>query len=141
MEHPLILLCVCCEFSLIIELLYLNQTFTDCEISLHDTLKWWFKNSENLYTLPYIWKNERHLCLVIYTFTKLLQNGCLINIHILMYWYARCNCKLWKVPWFYCIFFMHYWRQFMSELLYLHQTFTDCLSNQYTNFNILTWQM
>ena len=27
--------------------------------------------------------------------------------------------------------FIHFWRTFMSELLYLHQTFTDCVSNQY----------
>ena len=27
--------------------------------------------------------------------------------------------------------FVHFCRPFMSELLYLHQTFTDCISNQY----------
>ena len=35
------------------------------------------------------------MCLVTYIFT-----------HILMYWYAGCNCKLWKVPWFYCVFWV-----------------------------------
>ena len=29
-------------------------------------------------------KNERRLCLVKYSYTKLSQNMCLINIHILM---------------------------------------------------------
>ena len=26
----------------------------------------------------------------------------------------------------------------MSEVLYLHQTFTNCVSNQYTHFDILS---
>ena len=33
------------------------------------------------------------------------------------------------------------WRPFISEILYLHQTFTDCISNQYTHFDMLTYQM
>ena len=45
-----------------------------------------------------------HLCLVTHILTKLSQNVCLINTHIFMYWYARCTCKLWKVPWLYCVF-------------------------------------
>ena len=36
--------------------------------------------------------------------------------------------------------FIHYWQPFMSEVLYLHQTFTDCMSNQYTHFDMLTCQ-
>ena len=52
-------------------------------------------------TLPYIWKEyykkEHHLCLVKHNFTKLSQNMCLINTHILVYQYARHNCKLWYV--------------------------------------------
>ena len=55
--------------------------------------------------LKIISKIERHLCLVTHTFTKLSQNVYLINTYILMYCYARCSCKLWKVPWFYCVFF------------------------------------
>ena len=27
--------------------------------------------------------------------------------------------------------FIHFWQPFISELLYIHQTFTDCISNQY----------
>ena len=42
-------------------------------------------------------KNERHLRLVTHSFTKLSQNVCLIDTHILIYRYARCNCNLWKV--------------------------------------------
>ena len=52
-----------------------------------------------------ITKNERHLSLVAHSFTKLSQNVCLINTHILIYWHARCDCKLWKLLWFYCVFF------------------------------------
>ena len=37
--------------------------------------------------------------------------------------------------------FKHYCRPFMSKVLYLHQTFTDCVSKQYINFDMLTCQM
>ena len=54
--------------------------------------------------LTYVWKKyhktERHLSLVTHNFTKLSQNVCLISTYILIYRYARCNCKLWKT----CIF-------------------------------------
>ena len=130
-----------------------------------------------------------------HSFTKLSQNVHLVNTHILIYRYARCDCKLWNALWFYCVFwvfsyiisdhsslnccistklslivylintemsksqmwlqalqrhlillrflgiFIHYWRPFMSEVLYLHQTFTDCMSRQYTHFDMLTYQM
>ena len=36
-------------------------------------------------------KNEQHLCLVTYTFTKLSQNVCLIITQVLMYINARCD--------------------------------------------------
>ena len=51
-------------------------------------------------------KNERDLRLVTYSFTKLSQIMCLINIQILIYQNARCNCKLWKVSWFYSVFWI-----------------------------------
>ena len=35
------------------------------------------------------------------------------------------------------IFIHYYWQLFMSEVLYFHQIFTDCVSNQYTHFNML----
>ena len=57
-------------------------------------------------TLTYVWKlyhkNEQHLRLEAHIFIKLLQNLYLINKHILKYWHARCNCKLW----FYCVFWV-----------------------------------
>ena len=30
---------------------------------------------------------------------------------------------------------------FMSDVLYLYQTFTDCMSNQYTYFDMLIFQI
>ena len=63
-------------------------------------------------TLPYVWKkyykNERHFCLVTHIFAKLSQNVCLFNMHILMYWHARCNCKLWNAIRFYFDFLGHF---------------------------------
>ena len=48
-------------------------------------------------------KNERHLCLITHKFTKISQNVCLINTHILIDCHARCDCKLWNALWFYCL--------------------------------------
>ena len=60
--------------------------------------------------LPYVCKkyhkNERHLSLVTHSVTKLSQNMCLINTHILVYWHDRCDYKLWNAPWFYCVFWV-----------------------------------
>ena len=71
-------------------------------------------------------KNERHLCLVAYIFTKLSQNVCIIITHILMYWFARCNCKLCVVSWFYYISWVFLYiiidNHFMSELIYSTST-------------------
>ena len=58
-------------------------------------------------TLPYVWKysnkTERHLCLIRHSFTKLSQN---VYINILVYQYARCDCKLWNALRFYCVFWV-----------------------------------
>ena len=37
-------------------------------------------------------------------FTKFLQIVCLINTQVVIYHYARCDYKLWKVPWLCCVF-------------------------------------
>ena len=71
-------------------------------------------------------------------FTKFSQNVYLINTHIFIYRHARCNCKLWSVPWICCIFltiFIHNCQLFMSEVLYLHQTVINCVFN--ITFHIL----
>ena len=60
-------------------------------------------------TLPYVWKIISQKWAVFefggHIFTKLSQNVCLINIQFLIYQHDRCDCKLWNVPWFYCVFF------------------------------------
>ena len=48
------------------------------------------------------------------------------NLLILLYFLGICQ---------------HNSRQFVFVVLYLHQTFLDCVANQYTNFYILTCQM
>ena len=47
---------------------------------------------------------DDHSCLKNWNFTKLSQIMCLINIHILVYQRAKCNCRVWKVPQFNCVF-------------------------------------
>ena len=89
-------------------------------------------------TLPNVWKkyhkNERHLCLVRHTFTKLSQNMYKVITHILIYCHARCECKLWNTPWFDCVFWLFFilnWRPIMSELYCFFTKFSQivCLNN------------
>ena len=53
-------------------------------------------------------------------------------MYIVMYQYVKYKCKLWKAHWLYCVFFLgifiNYLRAVMSEVLYLHKKFTDCVS-------------
>ena len=51
-------------------------------------IKFWRK------VIPPLWGPQKWTSFVTHTFTKLSQNVCLINSHILMYRYAICNCKL-----------------------------------------------
>ena len=136
------------------------------------------------------YKNERLLRLVAHINTKISQNICLINIHSLIYRYARCD----EMPFDFITFFGHFhtfyywtfmfvllyhhymsnqytktdissfqmsqqvrecilisfcffanfaqnWRILMSKVLYIHQTITKCLSNQYIYFDLLMYQM
>ena len=79
-------------------------------------------------------KNEWHLCLVTYIFTKLSsQNMCLRIKYI--FWYIDMpdvTVISYKKPLFIFFYFWgiftHYWRLFMSEVVYLHQSFKDCVS-------------
>ena len=61
-----------------------------------------------------------HLCLNCCTSTKLSLIVFLINIHILICQYARCDCKLWNPLEFIAFFanFAHNWLIFMSDVLY-----------------------
>ena len=64
-----------------------------------------------------------------------LFGNCVSNQCIYFYMLTvRCDCKLWNAFWFYCVFWVFSLLTilpFMSELLYLHQTSTNCVSNQY----------
>ena len=67
-----------------------------------------------------------------------------MNTHIFIYRHAQCDCKLWKAFWFYYVFggiFIYNWQTFVSEVLYLYQTFTYYLSNQYTYTKLSTCPM
>ena len=44
--------------------------------------------------------SKMNLCLVTHISTKKSQIMCLINVHILICQYAKCDCRLWKVLWF-----------------------------------------
>ena len=62
--------------------------------------------------------------------------------------FAIIKCQMWLpvterslILWRFLGIFMHNWRSFMSEVLYLRQTFTDYVSNQYPHFDMLTCQI
>ena len=89
-------------------------------------------------------QNERHLCLVAHILTKLSQNVCLINIHTLVYQYTKCNCMLWKAFQFYYIFWVFSYiidKHSCLKCKYLHQTFTDCISDSNKHFGMSICQM
>ena len=86
--------------------------------------------------LSYVWKkyhkNEWHLCLVEHSFTKLSQNMWLINIHILIYWYARCDWKLWNFPCFIAFFWI------FSYIIDDHYFLNCCMSKK--SIKYMFWQ-
>ena len=47
---------------------------------------------------------DGHSCLKYCISTKLSQIVCLTNVHILVCQYAKCDCRLWRVLWFNCVF-------------------------------------
>ena len=55
---------------------------------------------KNVLCLKKYYKNERNLCFGN-IFNKLPHDVCLLNMHILIYWCARCNCKLWNTAFLY----------------------------------------
>ena len=64
-------------------------------------------------TLPYVWKTyhkyEWNLCLGVHISPKLSQNVYLINTHILIHFYVRCDCKL-SLFYYISANFPHKWR-------------------------------
>ena len=116
-------------------------------------------------TLPYVWKkyhkNQQRLCLVRHSFTKLSQNIYLTNTHILIYWYARCDCKLCNAPRFYCAFldifkynsrtidvriivsspnFYRLYVWLMCIFWYVNMSKCDCISWKVFLFNCVFWE-
>ena len=86
----------------------------------------------------FFWNTLKFLKNLPDIFIKLLHIMCLISTHILIHWYARCNCKL-------CYIF-----QGFSHIIdehsglkckYLHQTFTDCMSDECTHFDMSICQI
>ena len=70
------------------------------------------------------------LRLVTHIFINLSQNICLINTHILIYWYARCDCKLWNSLRFYNVFWA------FSYIIIEHSCLYCCIS---TKHSLIIW--
>ena len=62
----------------------------------------------------FLYINDDHSCLNYCISTKNSLIMCLSYTHILIYRHARCDCRLWKVIWFFWIF-IHNWRALMSN--------------------------
>ena len=83
------------------------------------------------------------MCLVAQIVTKLSHNVYIMNIHT--FWHTDIlTCQIWLQLMEYPLvllpilrIFMNDWGLFMSELLYLHQIFTEYVSNQFTRTDIL----
>ena len=62
--------------------------------------------------------NNEHSSLKYCILTKFSQIVCLINLDILVFRLAKCDCKLWRVIWFNCVFFLRIFTYlYMSETL------------------------
>ena len=87
-------------------------------------------------TLPYVWKNiteMNNICVWKDIASPKFHRICVLLI--LTFWYiymldvtASYGTSLEFIAFFLGIF-IHNWRSFMSDLLYLHQTFTSCVSD------------
>ena len=67
---------------------------------------------------------DKHSCLKYCIFTKLSRIVFLINVQILVYWHAKCDCRLRKVLLFDCVLFknfhiiLHIWNVIASSNFY-----------------------
>ena len=137
--------------TFISELLYLFQTFTDCIFNQY----WYVKIPDETasYGMP----------LNFMTFFVNFAQNCWIFMSKLLYLHQTfmnyvfdvnmkkkitIKCQMWLQVIERSLIllrsldiFIHYWRPFISEVLYLHQTFTDCMSIQYKYSDMLTCQM
>ena len=64
--------------------------------------------SETMFYFFIEYHKKRYLCSIKHFFTKLSHNVCLTNTHILTYLHVRCNCILWNVRYFCCVFFKNF---------------------------------
>ena len=99
-------------------------------------------------TLPYVWKtrSQKWAAFVFgssycyQTFTECVSSQC---THFYKFTYQMWQ-EVMERPLIWLRFLgilIRFWQPFMSQVLYLHQTFTDCVSNQYINFDLSTCQM
>ena len=110
---------ICVHFT------YIHSDISTCYMWLKLWKALWF--SWVFWVFSYIF--EDILCLNYCISTKLSLIGNLINTDISI-------CRMWLQVMEHIDIFIHYWGPFMSEVFYLHQTFTDCMSVGY--FGILS---
>ena len=101
--------------------------------------------------MPYAWKkyhkNERDLRLVsqILTSSPNFHRMCFQSIRTFQFIYMPDVTARYVNSLDFIVFFGHFHTSFttifMSQLLYLHQTFTDCVSNWYPHFGFQTFQI
>ena len=78
---------------------------------------------------------EDHSCLNCCISTKLSQIVSLIISCTLVYQHAKCDCSLWKVLWFSCVFLEF---SYIISHLERYQTFTNCVKTD--PVCLLIWQ-
>ena len=124
--------------SFMSEFLYLKQTFFDClSYQYIRTCQMWLPARENLLNLLLFCEFCTNLANILIWSTISSQ-----NIHKLCIWYeyrhlVTIKCQMWMQVMEHSLILLHFLgifipfcRPFMSELLYLHQTFSDYVSNQ-----------
>ena len=112
---------------------YLHQTFTECvsnQYTHFDTsiCQIWLQVMESHLILflfcVFSCILDEDSCLKFFILTKLSQIVTLINVHILVYQYANCDCRLWKILWFdrvlgiFIYYVLHIWKVITSSKFY-----------------------
>ena len=83
-----------------------------CLINAHILMYWHTSCNCNLwkafwfYSVFWVFSHiiDEYSCLKCYIFTKISQIVYLIDVQILVYQHTKCDCWLWKVFWFNCVF-------------------------------------
>ena len=66
-------------------------------------------------------RDEEKTRIAYYIFTKFFLFVCLSKLHILVCQHARCDGKIWNVPWFYCVFWV------FSYIIIVHSCLKCCI--------------